>query len=445
MKTVSPTILKDFDDGLVMRRSTVDDADRLAEFNAGIHGEDSYDGTAVAVWTRDLLVKPHPTFHKDDYVLVEDQKTGKIVSSLNTISQTWTYEGIPFRVGRPELVGTDPAYRKRGLVRAQFDAVHEISRQRGELVQVITGIPFFYRQFGYEMTINLSGGRSGYEPNVPKLAEGEQEPFIIRGAVEGDIPFLLRVMERDFARSMIAAVWDEALLRHELFEKSRENVNRLDLRVIEDREHRPVGYLAHPWFTWWGSMVSLAARRYELVEGVSFAAVTPAVIRYLWRTGEEAARERQRAVNGFSFSLGSDHPAYRAAAGRLPVEQKPYAFYVRVADLPAFLWKIAPALEKRLQQSPMVGYSGELKLSFYRDGLRMVFEQGRLTVCEPWVVNDKEAQAGFPWLSFLQLVFGYRRLEELRYAFADCWADDDPAALLDVLFPKRYSDVWAIA
>ena len=61
---------------------------------------------------------------------------------MNLISQTWAYEGIPFEVGRPELVGTLPEYRNRGLVRAQFEEVHRWSAARGELVQGITGIPY---------------------------------------------------------------------------------------------------------------------------------------------------------------------------------------------------------------------------------------------------------------------------------------------------------------
>ena len=125
----------------------------------------------MGVWTRDLLSGAHPTFGVDDFTIVEDRNSGEIVSSMSLISQTWAYEGIPFGVGRPELVGTDPSYRARGLVRAQFEVAHEWSRQRGEHMQVITGIPYFYRQFGYEMGLELGGGRSGGEAHLPKLAE----------------------------------------------------------------------------------------------------------------------------------------------------------------------------------------------------------------------------------------------------------------------------------
>ena len=440
-------VLKDLGDGLVMRRSTRADADRLAAFNARIHGEDPQDAQAVGVWTRDLLSGAHPTFGVDDFTIVEDRNSGEIVSSMNLISQTWAYEGIPFGVGRPELVGTDPNYRARGLVRAQFEVAHEWSRQRGEQMQVITGIPYFYRQFGYEMGLELGGGRSGGEAHLPKLADDQQEPYAIRPAEEADLPFVLRLYQRSCRRSMISAVWDEALLRHEIFEKSQENVNRQEVCVIETADGQPVGYLAHPGGAWsGGTMMTLTA--YELDAGVSYLAVNPTIIRYLWRIGQVFARARERTLTSFGFWLGAGpHPAYTASAGRLVQESKPYAFYVRVPDLPAFLRCIGPVLEARLADSACAGHTGELKISFYREGIRLVFEHGKLAAAEPWkpVIGGDGGMAAFPNLTFLQLVLGYRTLDELRYAYADCSASDDARALLSGLFHKKPSKIWGIS
>ncbi|HRE29529.1 MAG TPA: GNAT family N-acetyltransferase, partial [Anaerolineales bacterium] len=110
-------------------------------------------------------------------LIVEDTTTGQIVSTTCLIPQTWTYAGVPFEVGRPELVGTLPEYRNRGLVRRQFEVVHQWCVERGQLVQAITGIPWYYRQFGYEMTVNLSGTRIGFGMHVPGLKNGETEPY----------------------------------------------------------------------------------------------------------------------------------------------------------------------------------------------------------------------------------------------------------------------------
>ena len=438
--------MKDLGGGLVLRSSTTADADRLADFNAKIHGEDPYDAAGVATWTRDLLLKNHPTFRESDFILVEDTATGEIVSSMNLISQTWLYDGIPFGVGRPELVGTLAEYRNRGLVRAQFEAVHELSRRRGELVQAITGIPYFYRQFGYEMTVDLGGGRVGLPSNLPKLEDGQAEPYVIRPAGVEDIPFLLRMIERDYRRSLLACRWDAELLRHELLGKSPDNVNRLDLRVIETPQGAPVGFLAHPNFTWWGQQVFLMLFRYELDEGQSFLAVTPSVLRYLWRTGQAYAVKREREANAFGMALGPEqHPAYTAAGNALPVVRKPYAYYMRVADLPAFIQVIAPVLEKRLRESDFTGHTGELNLSFYRAGLRLALEQGRLAAVENWKPTDAEASAAFPNLTFLHLLFGYRTLDEVRHMYVDCWANDSARALLGVLFPKKSSVIWPVA
>ena len=100
-------------DGLVLRRSTVQDAAALADFNARIQSDEGPDkpDERVGVWAYDLLTKPHPTFKPSDFTIVEEVTSGKIVSSMNLIPQTWTYAGIPFNVGRPELVGTLPEYR----------------------------------------------------------------------------------------------------------------------------------------------------------------------------------------------------------------------------------------------------------------------------------------------------------------------------------------------
>jgi hypothetical protein len=105
-------------------------------------------------------------------------------------------------------------------------------------------------------------------------------------------------------------------------------------------------------------------------------------------------------------------------------------------------------LESRLKDSAYAGHSGELKLSFYRNGLLFSFGQGRIIDIQPWTPTPlgHSGDAGFPGLSFLQLVFGYRSFEELDDSFADCWSDNDNAfGLLSVLFPRQPSNVWPIA
>lgn len=448
--TREKTILRDMGNGLVLRRSTLQDAEALAEFNATIHSDDGPEkpDERLAAWTSDLLTRPHPTFTEGDFTVVEDTLSGRIVSSMSLISQTWSYAGINFKVGRIELVGTHPDYRNRGLVRAQFDAVHQWSAERSELVQAITGIPYYYRQFGYEMAMNLGGGRLGYLPLVPKLKEGEQEVYRFRPAGAGDLPLIMNLYELGCQRSLVSCVWGEQEWLYELNGKSEKNINRVELRVIEGNGGEAVGFLAHSFFNW-ANGVTLPLTLFELKPGVSWAAATPGVIRYLKETGEVYAQQSGKEPFGvFGFWLGEDHPAYLVIRDRLPRVRKPYAWYLRVPDLAGFLNHILPVLHSRLEKSAYSGHSGELKLTFYRSGLQFTFVQGRITAIQPWTPSPvgHSGDAGFPDLTFLQMVFGYRTFEELDASFADCWSDNDDAyGLLNVLFHRQPSNVWPIA
>ena len=90
-------------DGLVMRRATVDDVEALFAFNAEIYREpgQSEPNEWIATWTRDLMTRPHPTFAIHDFLIVEDTRTRRIVSSLYQISQTWSYGGMEFGLACP--------------------------------------------------------------------------------------------------------------------------------------------------------------------------------------------------------------------------------------------------------------------------------------------------------------------------------------------------------
>jgi GNAT superfamily N-acetyltransferase len=445
----SNLILRDLGNGLVLRRSTPADADALADFNARVHSDDGWDkpDERAAAWTMDLLTRPHPTFDVGDFTLVEDTASGKIVSSLNLIPQTWEYAGVPFPVGRPELVGTHPDYRNRGLVRAQFEVVHQWCAERGLLVQAITGIPYYYRLFGYEMALNLGGGRNGYKVHVPKLKDGEEEPYQVRPAQEADLPFIAELYRQGCQRDLVCCVHDAAYWKYELNGKSEKDVNRFELHIIQSKAGEAVGFLAHPFFNWGPVLV---ATTYELKPGVSWGAVTPSVVRYLYAVGEAKAEAEGKLeeFGAFGFSLGVEHPIYQAFGDSLPRIRRPYAFYMRVPDLPAFIRQIAPALEKRLAASTFAGHNGELKIGFYRDGLLLGFEAGRLVKVEAQKPQPygHSADAGFPELTFLQLLFGYRSLDELCHAFADCFYEDSLThGLLNALFPKQASDVWPLS
>ncbi len=437
-------IIRDRGDGLVFRRSGLADREAVATFLANTLLDVGEEPPLRRLYSfiLDLMGGQHPAFDPRDFTIVEETATGKIVSAMALISQTWAYEGIPFPVGQPDVVATDPAYRRRGLVRAQMAEIHRWSAERGELVTGITGIPWYYRQYGYEMALSLDAGRGAYRANVPALAEGQAEPFRFRPATANDLPFIQAMYRQESSRSAVACVRNEALWRFDLEGRHPTNGMSAEFRVIEPAGGgEPAGLLIYPKKLWGAE---IAARLLEVRSGVPWLAVAPCTLRYLDNAGEAYAKRDGGAFTGISFNLGDEHPLYDTVPHRLPRTDRPYAWYLRVPDLPAFLRVIAPALERRLAASAQAGYRGELTVSFFRDGLRLRFDEGSIGV-EGWRPERVEGgDALFPDLSFLPLLFGFRSLEEIQHAYPDCSvATDDARALLPILFPKKASRVWS--
>lgn len=441
------TILEDLGNNLILRRSTPEDAEALGKFQGVIQidpGEEFADH--ICRWVKELLAGSHPTFNTNDFTIVEDTSTGEIVSSLCLIDQTWAYEGIHFPVGRPELVATHPDYRRRGLIRKQFEVIHQWSAERGHKLQFITGIPWYYRQFGYEMAVNLGGSRHAYLPGIPKLKDDKKEQFTFRPAAEKDVHFLAELYAYSNQRSMLSCVRDEAIWLYELTGRPAKSANQFFTYIIEDLTGAAVGYLVVSHKLHGGN---LSLWSYELVEGTSWLAATPSVLRKLKQIGEsyterDSTEEKQVELKALAFRLGEDHPAYHVYPRSLPQVYPAYAYYMRVPDLPDFLGLITPALEERLAKSYAVGYSGELKLNFFTNGLILTFENGKLKSTQTWDQPElDQASAHFPELTFLQLLFGYRGFDQLKAAYADIYSyKNDAEVLLPILFPQQPSRVY---
>lgn len=449
---------RDLGAGLTLRWATVADRERIAEFNAQAFRDE--EDQPPAPWdralTRELMSGRHPLVGADDFVFVEDGATGAVVSSACLMWQRWEYEGIPFTVGRPEHVATDARYRNRGLIRAIFGALHARSAARDQPVQAITGIPYFYRQFGYEYALDLEGGRVVYPATIPAAPTEQPEQYTLRDATPADIPFMRDLYDRQRANSMIAAqvpeaYWHYAFAPFGTASAPQGEFNRQwRLRIVADRAGASVGYLRTGVALWGGRFYlwDLATS-----EGIPLREVALATLRALVAVGPEAEQaahamgQRDAQFKELFLCLERDHPLYAALGERIaPLAIPPYAWYLRVPDLPGFLRLIAPALERRLAASAMAAYSGDLRLDFYRGGLRLTFERGRLVTIGPWQrpIWGERQGAGFPPLVFTQLLFGHQSLAALRDAFPDVRATPEAAALLDALFPRRYSRVIAL-
>ena len=431
---------RELGEGLVLRAARLDDGAELVDFNGAMHADDGLPASLLAEWTHDLFESPHPTFRPDrDVTVVEDTATGRIVSTLFLIPQVWSYAGVPVKVGQPELIATHPDYRRRGLVRAQFDVIHDWSRAAGQLWQIISGISWYYRQFGYSYALDL--------PPRPVLWLGPKAPpsspaFSVRPATTADIGILAAIEAEAASGTALGSIRGADGFALELARR-RGSLVAAEVLVVEPATPgaAPIGYVAHQRPV--DGLVSVHA--FELRRGTNWLAPTAAVLAHLhdWIRSDPDGSGR-----GVRFSLPGGHPGVRCAAtrlGRQPSES--YGLYVRVPDIVAVLRAVVTVLEARLASSPAIGWTGELHIDLYTGGVLIRFDEGHVASIEPWSPPDDEAvnpaDARLPFAEFLHLLLGNRRIDELERATADCHLESDAGALLlDVLFPPMPLSTW---
>lgn len=428
---------------LLLRFARPEEIDALVEFNTR-----NFDDR-ITLWTHDLLSGRHPTAGATDFTIVEDTHHRKIVSSLCLISQTWTYGGIPFKVGRVELVATDPDYRRRGLVRKQFEILHAQSAAKGEQMQVIAGIDWFYRQFGYEMGIKLWGNRRLEASYFSKLEEGETRQYRLRPAEASDYAFIREVYDRNTKCLLYAASRSPEEWEYEFSGRSHGNTRRREWLIVQNAQGERSGYVQYLPSLAFPQQAIFRIYQIELIPNVSYLNALPSLLQGLWRQGQALVASGDLKcdnLQGLELALEREHPAYRALPRDSFLESKPSPWYIRIPDMIGFLRRIKPALEQHLPGTVAEGYTGELNVSFYRDGVQLVFERGRITNIEGWAPKDvKEGDARFPALNFWQLVCGWSRFHELTDNFADCWGTHEASVILDVLFPPFHGKPWLLA
>ncbi|MGH2493786.1 MAG: GNAT family N-acetyltransferase [Ktedonobacteraceae bacterium] len=452
LTAADPGYRRELGDGLIQRWSTAADTENIAQLCGFVFRdkEDEPLNIHAVVSVRQQMSGAFPLMGSGDYAVIEDTRRegNPLVACTCLWRQEWKYEGITFGVGQPEFVVTLPEYRNRGLIRTLFEMLHTRSEAEGHLIQVITGIPYFYRQFGYEYALELDGRRSTYLSLTPEAQASTAEPYTLRAATYEDIPVLIELYQRQCSASMVSSIATERFWRYQVEEGPDSMVGKqVCVRMIVDSADAAQGY------------VMVATRRggsrlnvygLNLAAGVNWQQVVPSLLRALQTYGMQipATGSDVPPLNSISFALGSEHPIYEALGQTLaPLYEPPYAWYVRVHDVPAFVRHIAPVLERRLANSIAADYTGELTLNFFRGGLHMVFDRGRITRIEPWraPAYGSNADATCPALVFLQLLFGYRSLDELRYAFPDVSVEKhDAEVLLNALFPKKLSLVMLL-
>ena len=445
-------VIKQIDDDLVLRTATPEDADDLADFHEEVfmHEESGTRAWWIAEWGRDLLTKPHPTFDPTrDALIVTDTSSDRIVSSCLYLSQQWQCDGVAFDVGRPEIVGTRTGFRDRGLIRRQFEVMHDWARERGHDFTVVNGIPSYYRQFGYEMAINDTPTRHTSIASLPKWGTDEIRQFKLRAATAEDLPFITQLLTESDKRCLWTPLHKLNELRYLTFGRGERSGPAWRTAILcesadGDAQPRDVGVLMYALTVAIDLGVIL---RVEMSHPRYWRLATDALLKeFRERAEAEGAQDPdpEREIKSVRVDLQSNHPAFIFDNGALgPDPEATYAWYVRVPDVPRILTKLAPVLNRRIAGSIHAGYSGTLIIGIDDGGIELSFDDGCFTGATQVGRTDRSVRtAWFNQSGFQQILFGRQSVKSIVETEADHWVRNRGYAdLLQTLFPQKLSDV----
>ncbi|KAF9935065.1 hypothetical protein FBU30_008558 [Linnemannia zychae] len=453
------------DDGLIMRWSTKADTDNVAELVGNCfrwlplgdpHPENEIPGPhqLLMAGARRLLTGKTSVMSEFDYALVED--TNNHAKGKNPIIACVAFHQVPAHYGsvdlvfgKPELIATEPSYRNKGLIRRLLlEMVHPASEAKGNVLQFIPGIPYFYRQFGYDYGLQLFPSSKIESINhIPPLPATAKEPYHVREATLDDVSFLSSLSTQRHLQTQATVgtrytreYWQYAV--HDSFQdrQSRFDADRQNLIITggpsgEKGSQKAIGFvsISHAFF---GSQVEAIA----LDDNINYVDVGYSVVRQLFafvaerqarntkafeefKKAQEKERKQQQGISDNTDSSESNiedapastkptpppslvlnlhptHPLCVFLGSKVkPVSDLPgFRIYTRINSYPRFLTAVRPELERRLAENPATrGISCQLRLDFFRKvegnvskGLEIVIDRGALVKIEDWAKPSPE-------------------------------------------------------
>ena len=381
--------------GLVLRPARPADRDRIGALL-------TERGDAADAVDHALVVDDPDAGYSSCAVVVDGSR---VVSTAVLLDETLHLGGVPIPTGQVELVATDPAYEGRGLMRALIDHLHRLSAARGHLVQVLLGIPYFYRLFGYQYAVDLPQARAvrGVPPS-----DGHHT---VRRAGPADIPAMARLQEAvqsryDLWMPHTAATWRWLVAR----DGSAQLVVERDGVVVATGRITPAGnggpVLGEVAATDAAGIAALLAQALSSSEGVEVL----------------------------------ERPALEPFLAPRPPRAASY--YVRVPDVVALLDHLRPVLSARLATAGARG-DGEVIVSFFRHHVRLRHRDGVVHEVVPGGRMQAPGAAGGAGVApdlVAPLLFGPLGIEGMAGRHPDVYPGRDEA-LMSALFPPVRADL----
>jgi len=410
---------------------TDEDVEELIKFHSIVHPDDDKE-----VLPRQI--EHLPGFGREMNYFIRNLDKGVMVTVLNSIPHTWNYEDIPLRNLELGWVGTLKEYRRKGLNKLLYTHFEHLLLSYPYDISTIQGIPYYYRQFGYDFVIPMDHTVWTRTNQIQPIDEKNLPDYMklnIRPAEKTDIPSMMKLLDELNQKLLIYASRSPELWElQETMKKQWEN--DFQTYVVLD-DSKTIGYF----------------RLVKKITKDSFPnKSTMTVIESSIPTFNGVLRTLQflyaEAVQDDISLIGSQGPSFNTLS-RIMVNiggrGKPWWKYqVRITNMANFLQKISPVLERRLIGSMFEGLTYDVILNTFQNCYKLKFANGKVVDVSdlgPQQVDENQAFRAPP-IDLTRLVLGAYSIKELEQNNIDFIVRGDVRLITEALFPKKESSVY---
>jgi predicted acetyltransferase len=343
---------------------------------------------------------------------------GRMVSTLNLIPVTWSIGGIKLKVAEMGYVGTLPEYRRKGLIRKLVEEYHKDVEAQGYDLAVIEGIPYFYRQFGYEYAVPLLEETRLRIDQIPDYEFAVQ----IRQFGDEDVPVAIGLLEKAQEKYFVHSVRDEAIWKTQHRTNIASDPEPFQAFAVEE-SGRVVAYFR---------MREILKEKELILTEISEVnqPMAQAVLGFLKEYGVSHGLETLSANVSYEEPF-TEQVVALGGTKRFPL----YAWQLRVTDYIKMFEKMKPLLEARLANSMYHRLTETLSFNFRSFTIEVACKDGRIVSIRR-MEGGPRSPIGLNPTVFVQLLTGYKSREELEMTFPDVRIAVSHRHLIDVLFHR---------
>ncbi|TFG05517.1 MAG: GNAT family N-acetyltransferase [Promethearchaeota archaeon] len=400
---------------IYIAKDNKEELNEILDFNVKIHGP------PVKEYLSRILLK-HPRIEELLFLYIRDNFSNDIVSGIALFPLDWHFDDLLIPVCEMGFVGTLPEYRGKKLMAHLFETYEKAMRERGIILSVIRGIPYFYRKYNYEFALPLDNRIYLSPTQVPTE---DVSDLTIRRANEGDIELISRLYH-DY--------YDDFFIRNKLsteefkFRYFNEDYNdfKLVTYMIEKNGE------AETYFSFGMSHDNLA---YSLIVPRLTVKHMIKILQFI----KEIDNSNNSEMLYLHLREDIDFGKFVMSLGGNPYQD--YGWQVKIPNLKPFFQSIKTILEHRIKKSIYKGLTKSVRISNYQETIELFFKNGEISEIktEKGYPAERSCDLQVPGPMIYKLLLADKNFDEINHIVKDAMVKLPSKQLVNILFPKKTS------